>query len=389
MSNYVTKDQYNLACAVDLSLWLLEHHPDDVALQYGSVLLLADTHISVKVGYHGYINFQTGATGNNVDYLMYFLGYTFPEAVLALLDQNSGTDTDDIDHQAHHKFYTAEDKPTILHYMVSSLEYSFPQALTSLTDENLNKILTYLNEYGVSLESAIYYICGLPRHDSEIKSAQISCPPKGNTNKNLFAYLQSRSIPAHIIRNLLDMGILYQDGHRNVVFITPQKDYCEIRGTNTYADTRCKQRGKCPDYHPGEHDWCTWMNDCSSYRKDSFHGCRRASPNRFWYFSNHPESSAPASAIYVCEAAIDAISLFVIHWQHGITAPAIYASIGGVSNQQAIDRLKKHDGVVIATDRDEAGNSCRERNSELASIVPVYKDWNEDLQKGAFYEYEE
>ena len=40
MSNYVTKDQYNLACAVDLSLWLLEHHPDDVALQYGSVLLL-------------------------------------------------------------------------------------------------------------------------------------------------------------------------------------------------------------------------------------------------------------------------------------------------------------------------------------------------------------
>ena len=198
MSNFVTKDQYTRACAVDLSLWLLEHHPDDVALQYGSVLLLADTHISVKVGYHGYINFQTGATGNNVDYLMNFLGYSYPEAVLALLDQNPDNDTDDIDHQAHHKSYTAEDKPAILHYMVSSLEYPFPQAITSLTDENLSKILTYLNEYGVSLESAIYYICGLPRHDSEIKSAQISCPPKGNTNKNLFAYLQSRSIPAHI-----------------------------------------------------------------------------------------------------------------------------------------------------------------------------------------------
>ena len=127
------------------------------------------------------------------------------------------------------------------------------------------------------------------------------------------------------------------------------------------------------------------MNDCTDYHKSSFHGCRRSRPDRFWYLTNGLDSQAKASSVYVCEAAIDAISLYLIHQQHGINAPAAYVSIGGAGNQQAINRLKKHNGVIIATDHDEAGDACRDRNPELATIVPVYKDWNEDLQKGVFY----
>ncbi len=59
--------------------------------------------------------------------------------------------------------------------------------------------------------------------------------------------------------------------------------------------------------------------------------------------------------------------------------PAIYASIGGAGKQTAIDRIKQFKQAVIAVDNDDAGAECRARNSELDSIIPVNKDWNEDL----------
>ena len=58
-------------------------------VEYGCALLLADKHVSVKRGYHGYRNFRTDEKGNNIDYLMNFLGYSYPEAVLALLGESS------------------------------------------------------------------------------------------------------------------------------------------------------------------------------------------------------------------------------------------------------------------------------------------------------------
>ena len=87
---YVTQEQYRQACAVDLGSWLLTHRPDAVKLQYGCVVLLADRHISTKRGFHGFTNFKPTADnahgkGNNVDYLMWYLGYTYQGAVLALL----------------------------------------------------------------------------------------------------------------------------------------------------------------------------------------------------------------------------------------------------------------------------------------------------------------
>ena len=50
--------------------------------------------------------------------------------------------------------------------------------------------------------------------------------------------------------------------------------------------------------------------------------------------------------------------------------------------QPAIDRLKRHTRVILAVDNDEAGSECRKRNSELESIIPNHKDWNEDLLQG-------
>ena len=73
--------------------------------------------------------------------------------------------------------------------------------------------------------------------------------------------------------------------------------------------------------------------------------------------------------------------------RHGKTVPAYYISIGGVAKQPAIDRIKGQiKNTVLAVDNDPAGQTCRDRNPELLCILPVSKDWNEDLQRGLYYD---
>ena len=83
---------------------------------------------------------------------------------------------------------------------------------------------------------------------------------------------------------------------------------------------------------------------------------------------------------YVCEAAIDAISLYLIHRAQGMDAYSAYVSIGGVSKQQTIDRIKCRIKAILAVDNDDAGKRCRDRNKELQFIIPHGKDWNDDLK---------
>lgn len=319
----VSKDQYKMACSIDLYEFLLVNHPTEVEVRYGSALLVADKHVSVKAGYHGYRNFRTNECGNNVDYLMNFLGYRYPDAVLALV----GDDTE------------------------------------------MSYVPAYSENPPIPEAKAIV----LPK-------------PLNGLYKNLFAYMTARQIPAETIQMLIDKGILYQSAEgNNIVFVNPQGDYCEMRGTNSYADRRCSKRKECDQYISGEHTWCAYMESCMKYKPDPFHGCKKTRSDRFWYLD--PDPKQPTGHIYVCEAAIDAISLYVIHQRQHATGKNVYVSIGGVANQRTIDRLvrgSKPDTVILGVDNDQAGQACRDRNPELNYILPNNKDWNEDLQKGDY-----
>ena len=319
----VSKEQYERACSVDLYEFLVQQHGSAVKQQYGSVLLIADRHISVKQGFHGYRNFRTGETGNNVDYLMNFLGYDYQTAVLALIGE-SGAVTD----------YTPVVNPPV----PETREITLPK-------------------------------------------------PLDGRYKNLYAFLTARKIPSDVIQLLIDRAILYQSAEgNNIVFVSPQGDYYELRGTNSYADRRCRKREDCERFCSGDHDWCTQMDSCQEYKPDPFHGCRKTRADRFWYFD--PEPDKPSDTIYICEAAIDAISLYVIRQKAVKThEKAVYVSIGGAANQKTIERLvraSKDKEVVIAVDNDEAGQECRNRNPELKYILPKNKDWNDDLKRGDF-----
>ena len=126
---------------------------------------------------------------------------------------------------------------------------------------------------------------------------------------------------------------------------------------------------------------CVFVNEGETYYEThgtysfgkSFHGNGRKEIDEYWSFSTGED----INDVYICESAIDAISLAVIRNQKN----ALYVSIGGVSNYKTIERLidTYGDKCILAVDNDKAGQECRDRFSQLKYIVPTRKDWNEDL----------
>lgn len=171
--------------------------------------------------------------------------------------------------------------------------------------------------------------------------------PMDGAYKNLFAYLTGRGISAETLLMLIGQRIIYQEKKKkNIVFINGERDFAELRGTFTFGKP----------FH----------GIVANSRKDGF-----------WWF----RTSKDAGTGYICESAIDAISLYELHKMEGGYIPAYYISIAGAAKQPAIDRLKQSTlDLILAVDNDDAGQKCRNRNSELGYILPVRKDWNEDLQ---------
>ena len=82
---------------------------------------------------------------------------------------------------------------------------------------------------------------------------------------------------------------------------------------------------------------------------------------------------------YITESAIDAVSLYELNRMNGINEVANYCSCG-VGQVDAIAQIiKNHTITILAVDNDDAGNRCASSYPELKRIIPVYKEWNEDL----------
>ena len=235
------------------------------------------------------------------------------------------------------------------------------------TEETGNSV-DYLVKYmGYALDQAVFALCGdmgglSDKKDIAVSDNNMEGPkkklspafpePAEGRFRQLFAFLTGRGIPAKLIQSLVDQRLLYQSRERNnAVFINRERDWAEIRGTYTFGANKFK-------------------GVAANCRSDGF-----------WWF----RAGRDASLVYICEGAIDAISLYILHMRHGKADPAIYVSIGGVSKQPAIDRIKRQMTAVLAVDNDDAGQGCRNKNPDLPYILPVGKDWNEDLQTGKYY----
>ena len=189
--------------------------------------------------------------------------------------------------------------------------------------------------------------------------------PVNGLYRQLYAYLtETRCIPEWIVRKLIHEKAIYQERqHNNIVFCSHQNDFAEVHGTLSTV---------------------------------SFHGVVAGSnPEGFFWFKNCDQYSGTERA-YICEAAIDAMSLYAIHQYKLAEAkkegdakylaenevPTLYASIAGVANYGKVDSIRNGFGsrpVYLAVDNDEAGDSLRNRYPDMPVIIPDNKDWNEDL----------
>lgn len=226
------------------------------------------------------------------------------------------------------------------------------------SDETGNSVDFLVRYMGYDLDTAVFALSEqvasvLIAEAEREKELNIVVPvefPKPLTGrwKQLYAYLQARGISVDIINLLVQQKIIYQSAERNnIIFINRERDFAEARGTYTYGKP--------------------------------YHRIYKGQADRFWWFKPW---KGTVECVYVCEAAIDAISLYQLHTSSKEAQKAIYVSLGGVANQQTIDRLKRQPvgyKVVLAVDNDAAGEACRKRNNDLDYILPEGKDWNEDL----------
>ena len=211
--------------------------------------------------------------------------------------------------------------------------------------------------FGYSFVDAVELLCDfsgtpIPTPAMPARSPQSGLPAETTgPYKQVYAYLIGRGIPAPVIDRLVKLRLLYQDAeHNNAVFVNSERTYAEIRGTYTQGKPFKQSVGR-----KSGNFWCV-------------------------------PALETAETVFVCEAAIDAVSLAVLRERKQLDK-AVYASIGGVNNTKAIERLvKAGKRVIIATDNDDAGASCRAHFTALEYTIPVNKDWNDDLQKGVSYD---
>lgn len=253
----------------DLYSYLLTAHPDEFTIEGGSLRPTFNHSISIAPGYHGFVDFSPNAehrSGNSIDFLMWYMNYSLPRAVNALLDE--------------------------------------------------------------------LYIAPIKHMERPYKPI---FPPKIDYPRRVTKYLNSRGISQQTINYLLGHELIYEDINHNAIFINSTGDWGEIRGTLS-VPYHCIITG-------ARHD---------GYWSLSVGEIRRA---------------------YICEASIDAISLYELTRRQGV-----YISIGGVGKQPAIERIKRDfDEVVLAVDNDKAGEECRKINADLKAMIPKKKDWNDDL----------
>lgn len=187
---------------------------------------------------------------------------------------------------------------------------------------------------------------------------EFALPPANDTNKRVFAYLlKHRRLDRDVLTAFVRMGLVYEDQkYHNAVFVGQDKDgvahHAHKRSTNS--------QGK-------------------SFRMT-------VEGSDFRYAFNWPGHN---SHLLVFEAPIDMLSFISMHTD-GCWPKYSYVALCGTSSQPMLGMLERYpqiDTVHFCLDNDQAGQLATKRLAKLArdkgltvdALVPVLKDWNEDL----------
>ena len=195
---------------------------------------------------------------------------------------------------------------------------------------------------------------------------EFSLPPRNQNNRRAFAYLCARGIDPEIITHCMRRGLIYEDAqHHNVVFVGHDEKgaakYAMLRSTVSNSSFKIEQAGSDKSY-----------GFCMQGR---------------------------GSTLYVCEAAIDALSVATLRKLGGRDwRQDNYLALGGVTASAeklplALERMLQSSSfnrIVLSLDNDEPGQRAsrnifallRQRYPQIESkvCVPQEKDFNDQLR---------
>ena len=212
--------------------------------------------------------------------------------------------------------------------------------------------------YGKSFPEAVQMLTGEPGkaqpEADPAPSPSFRLPLRNVTNANILNYLtQERKLSPSLVNFFIAAGDIYEDAaHHNVVFVGRDADGCP-----RYASSRGIRE---------------------KFRQDA------AGAEKAFGFAHRGTDKQ----LLVFEAPIDLLSFLSLYkedWQaHS------YAAACGVSDQVLWQMMKDNPGirrVCLCLDHDEPGQAAARRIAEKLKehgipseiLVPIQKDWNEDL----------
>ena len=185
-------------------------------------------------------------------------------------------------------------------------------------------------------------------------------PPKNDNMRRVFAYLlNGRGIDREVLYAFVHKGMIYESAdYHNAVFVgfdsNGNPKHAHKRGTGSESSYKGNVSGSQPEY--------------------SFH----------W--------SGQSDTLYLFEAPIDMLS-FISMQKEGWRQHS-YAASCSVSDRVLFQTLKDNPNirqVVLCLDSDEPGQTAAKRIADKLFVqgtaseilVPVHKDWNEDLLAAA------
>lgn len=185
-------------------------------------------------------------------------------------------------------------------------------------------------------------------------------PPKNDNMRRVFAYLLNRrGIDREVLYAFVHKGMIYESAdYHNAVFVgfdsNGNPKHAHKRGTGSESSYKGNVSGSQPEY--------------------SFH----------W--------SGQSDTLYLFEAPIDMLS-FIFMQKEGWRQHS-YAASCSVSDRVLFQTLKDNPNirqVVLCLDSDEPGQTAAKRIADKLFVqgtaseilVPVHKDWNEDLLAAA------
>ena len=227
--------------------------------------------------------------------------------------------------------------------------------------------VTFLKEfYGMNYQEAVLallnedvsQLCPRVNKPKEKVKKPFELPPANKDNRRVFAYLlKHRHLDRDVLTTFVKLGLVYEDQkYHNAVFVGMDKD-----GTPRHAHKRStNSQGK-------------------SFRMT-------VEGSDFRYAFNWPGSS---NQLMVFEAPIDMLS-FISKFHDSAWARHSYVALCGTSSQPMLGMLERYpqiDTVHFCLDNDQAGQLATKRLAKLVrekglavnALVPVLKDWNEDL----------